>query len=104
MQISVCPVNQKHSNHNRIEPNQAVELLVNDDRFVLGEVEDVAGHDADDVALAPPAPGREVVARQFVFPLPAAVFLIVDGVPDRNMKYTSLSRHEFIIQDWISYQ
>ena len=84
MQISVCPVNQKHSNHNRIEPNQAVELLVNDDRFVLGEVEDVAGHDADDVALAPPAPGREVVVRQAVVRLPAFVRLVVGDVPGHD--------------------
>ena len=85
MQISVCPVNQKHSKRNRIEPDQAVELLVNDDRLVLGEVEDVAGHDAHDVALTPPAPGGEVVVRQEIVSLPGFVGLVVGYVPAQSV-------------------
>ena len=84
MKTPEVPVDQQQPQYYCIEPYQEVELLVNDDLLVLSDPEQVAGHDAQDVALAPPAPGAEIIGRQMVVALPLHVLDVVTTVPEQS--------------------
>ena len=81
----VSPVDQEESQQADHGPQDQVQTAVYFDFFVLGEPEQVAAHDTDDVAVVPPAPGGEVVIREDV---PVYVVLLrVEDVPGNYLQF-----------------
>ena len=81
-EVSVCPEDQEQPQQSSINPDEDIELPVDDESLVLGEPEDVARHDPQYVALTTLAPGRKVKARDAVFDLPLSVPVEVGDVPE----------------------
>ena len=62
----VVAIHKEEGHHRDCRPDHKVQGGVNLDPLVLGDVEQVARHQTDDVALVPPAPGRKVPSWKIV--------------------------------------
>ena len=70
LSLSLDPVRAIHQQEGHTgdsSPGEQVHCGVDVDPLVLGDVEEVASHQTDDVALIPPAPGRKVPCWQTVW-------------------------------------
>ena len=62
----VSPVHQEQAQQADNVPDDEVQSSVDLELLVLGEVEEVAAEESDEITLIPPAPGREVVGGQIM--------------------------------------
>ena len=77
----VSSVHQEEAQQADNVPDDEVQSSVHPELLVLGEVEEVAAEESDEITLIPPAPGGEVPVWQAVLSLPAFVSAIVNNNP-----------------------